>query len=326
MSLENKTILLTGGCGSFGQKFVEIVLKEGSPKAIRVYDNRELAEVEMERKFHDPRLRFFIGDIRDRNRLERAMNGVDIVVHAAALKHVPICEYNPIEAVKTNIDGTINVIDAAIDREVKKVMAISTDKAVQPVNLYGVTKMAAEKLIVQGNSYTGGKNPIFSCARYGNVIGSSGSVIPLFLDQKNSGEITITDERMTRFWITLEEGIRFVIRSIEMMKGGEIFIPKIPSMKIVDLADIIAPEAKRKFIGIRPGEKLHETLLTREESRHAKEFDKYFVIEPEYPFWDENNFKDGERLSDGFEYASDANKLWLTKDHLREILKNLQNE
>lgn len=326
MSLENKTFLVTGGCGSFGQKFTEVILREYKPKSVRIYDNRELAEVEMERKFSDPRLRFFIGDVRDRNRLERAMNGVDIVVHAAALKHVPICEYNPIEAVKTNIDGTVNVIDAAIDRGVEKVMAISTDKAVQPVNLYGVTKTAAEKLIVQGNSYTGGKNPIFSCARYGNVIGSSGSVIPLFLEQKKSGEITITDERMTRFWVTLEQGIRFVIRSIELMKGGEIFIPKIPSMKIVDLAEAIAPEAKKKFIGIRPGEKLHEILLTNEESRHTKEFENYLVIEPEYPFWDENNFKDGGQLSDGFEYASDTNKEWLTKDQLKEILKNLGKE
>lgn len=326
MSLENKTFLVTGGCGSFGQKFTEIILREYNPKSVRIYDNRELAEVEMERKFKDSRLRFFIGDVRDRNRLERAMNGVDIVVHAAALKHVPICEYNPIEAVKTNIDGTVNVIDAAIDRGVEKVMAISTDKAVQPVNLYGVTKTAAEKLIVQGNSYTGGKNPIFSCARYGNVIGSSGSVIPLFLEQKKNGEITITDERMTRFWVTLEQGIRFVIHSIELMKGGEIFIPKIPSMKIVDLADVIAPEAKKKIIGIRPGEKLHEILLTNEESRHTKEFDNYLVIEPEYPFWDENNFKDGGQLLDGFEYVSNTNKDWLTKDQLKEILKNLGKE
>jgi len=318
-----KTILMTGGCGSFGQKFAEIVLKEHNPKSVRIYDNRELAEVEMERKFNDSRLRFFIGDVRDKNRLHRAMNGVNIVVHAAALKHIPVCEYNPIEAIRTNIEGTVNVIDAAIDNSVEKVMAISTDKAVHPVNLYGATKLVAEKLFVQGNSYTGGRKTKFSCARYGNVIGSSGSVVPLFFEQKKNGEITITDERMTRFWITLEQGIHFVIKCIELMKGGEIFIPKIPSMKIVDLAQVIAPEAKRKIIGIRSGEKLHEILLTEEEARHTKEFNDYFIIEPEYPFWDENHFKKEKRLPDGFSYKSNTNTDWITKEQMREILKDL---
>jgi len=323
MDFNNKTILITGGCGSFGQKFTEILLKEYTPRSIRIYDNRELAEVEMDRKFNDERLRFLIGDVRDKNRLKRAMNGVDIVVHAAALKHVPICEYNPIEAVKTNIEGAINVIDAAIDMSVGKVMAISTDKAVHPVNLYGVTKMASEKLIIQGNSYTGGKNPIFSCARYGNVIGSSGSVIPLFLEQRKNGEVTITDERMTRFWITLEKGIRFVIKSIELMRGGEIFVPKIPSMKVTDLADAIAPGARRKITGIRSGEKLHEILLTQEEARHAKEFGDYFIIEPEQPFWNKENFKNIDSLADGFEYASNTNDQWITGEEIKEILKHL---
>ena len=323
MNLNNKIILVTGGCGSFGQKFTEIVLKEHNPKSVRIYDNRELAEVEMERKFNDSRLRFFIGDVRDKNRLHRAMNGVDIVVHAAALKHIPVCEYNPIEAIRTNIEGAVNVIDAAIDNSVEKVMAISTDKAVHPVNLYGATKLVAEKLFVQGNSYTGGRKTKFSCARYGNVIGSSGSVVPLFFEQKKNGEITITDERMTRFWITLEQGIHFVIKCIELMKGGEIFIPKIPSMKIVDLAQVIAPEAKRKIIGIRSGEKLHEILLTEEEARHTKEFNDYFIIEPEYPFWDENHFKKEKRLPDGFSYKSNTNTDWITKEQMREILKDL---
>jgi len=323
MNLNNKIILVTGGCGSFGQKFTEIVLKEHNPKSVRIYDNRELAEVEMERKFNDSRLRFFIGDVRDKNRLHRAMNGVNIVVHAAALKHIPVCEYNPIEAIRTNIEGTVNVIDAAIDNSVEKVMAISTDKAVHPVNLYGATKLVAEKLFVQGNSYTGGRKTKFSCARYGNVIGSSGSVVPLFFEQKKNGEITITDERMTRFWITLEQGIHFVIKCIELMKGGEIFIPKIPSMKIVDLAQVIAPEAKRKIIGIRSGEKLHEILLTEEEARHTKEFNDYFIIEPEYPFWDENHFKKEKRLPDGFSYKSNTNTDWITKEQMREILKDL---
>lgn len=322
MFLNNKTILVTGGTGSFGQKFAEIILKEYNPKSVRIYDNRELAEVEMERKFNDPRLRFFIGDVRDKSRLYRAMERADIVIHAAALKHVPMCEYNPIEAVKTNMEGAMNVIDAAIDNSIEKVIAISTDKAVYPVNLYGATKMAAEKLFIQGNSYTGGKKIMFSCTRYGNVLASSGSVVPLFNEQKKKGEVTITDEKMTRFWITLEGGVRFVIKCIELTKGGEVFIPKIPSMKIVDLAEVIAPKAKKKIIGTRPGEKLHEILLTKEEAKHAKEFDNYFVIEPEYPFWDKDNFKDGNYLPDNFEYVSDKNSKWITKEQMREILKS----
>lgn len=324
MIFDNKTILITGGTGSFGQEFAEIILKEHNPKSVRIYDNRELAEVEMERKFNDQRLRFFIGDIRDKERLSRAMNGVDIVVHAAALKHVPICEYNPIEAMRTNVEGATNVIDVAIDNSVERVMAISSDKAVYPVNLYGATKMVAEKLFIQGNSYTGPRKTMFSCARYGNVIASSGSVVPLFNQQKNKGEITITDERMTRFWITLEQGIHFVVRCIEIMNGGETFIPKIPSMRITDLADVIAPEAKKKIIGIRPGEKLHEVLLTKEEARHTKETNDYFVIEPEFSFWDRGNFKDTRHLPDGFEYTSDSNSKWITKEQMKEILKKIE--
>lgn len=317
--LDGKVILVTGGAGSFGQKFVEVVLRDHNPKSIRVYDNRELAQVEMERCFKDQRLRFLLGDVRDRNRLKRAMDGVDIVVHAAALKHVPVCEYNPIEAVRTNIDGAINVIDAAIDNRVQKVITISTDKAVQPVNLYGATKMVAENLFVQSNSYCGDKSTIFSCSRYGNVVGSSGSVVPLFKEQKKKGELTITDERMTRFWITLEEGVNFVINCIGIMKGGEIFIPKIKSMKIVDLADAIAPEAVKKIIGIRPGEKLHEMLFTEEESRHAKEFNDYFIIEPEFSFWDCQNHKEGKLISEVFRYSSETNKDWLKKGDILEI-------
>ena len=326
MTLNNKTILVTGGTGSFGQKFTEIILKKHNPKSVRIYDNRELAEVEMERKFNDSRLRFFIGDVRDRNRLDRAMNGVNIVVHAAALKHVPICEYNPIEAVKTNIDGAINVIDAAIDNLVEKVMAISTDKAVHPVNLYGATKMVAEKLFVQANVYTGGRKTIFSCVRYGNVMASSGSVIPLFIEQSKKGILSLTDKRMTRFWITLEQGVRFVINCVEQMEGGEIFIPKIPSMKIIDLTKVIAPKAKIKVIGVRPGEKLHEELLTTEEAPHSKEFNRYFVIEPEFPFWEKDNFKNGNLLPKGFKYISDTNKEWITKEQMKKILKDLELE
>lgn len=319
MFLNNKTILITGGLGSFGQKFTEITLRDHNPKSIRIYDNRELAQVEVSRKLNDKRLRFFLGDVRDKARLARAMNGADVVVHAAALKHVPVCEYNPIEAIRTNIDGAVNVIDAAIDSGVAKVIAISTDKAVQPVNLYGATKMVAEKLFVQGNSYSGDKATIFSCSRYGNVVGSSGSVVPLFKEQKKNREITITDERMTRFWITLEEGVKFVIDCIEKMKGGEIFVPKIPSMKIADLAETLAPECARKTIGIRPGEKLHEVLLTQEECRHAKEFENYYIIEPEFAFWDENNHKDGKAIQADFSYSSDQNSRWLDKNKIQEI-------
>lgn len=325
MNLQNKIILITGGTGSFGQKFTEIVLSEHNPKAVRIYDNRELAEVEMERRFNDSRLRFFIGDVRDRNRLYRAIRGVDVVVHAAALKHVPVCEYNPIEAIKTNIEGAINVIDAAIDNSVEKVMAISTDKAVYPVNLYGATKMVAEKLFIQGNSYVGGgKKTILSCSRYGNVLGSSGSVVPLFYEQKKNGEITITDEKMTRFLITLKQGVRFVIKCIEIMKGGEIFIPKIPSTKVTDLAEVIAPGIKRRTTGIRVGEKIHEILLTEEEARHGKEFDDYFVVEPEFPFWHRGNFKDGKPLPEGFRYSSDKNTQWVSKEELKELLSKFR--
>lgn len=318
-NLREKTILLTGGTGSFGQKFSEVVLSEYKPKSIRIYSRGELMQHQMDQKFRNEELRFFIGDVRDKNRLNRAMNDVDVVVHAAALKQVPACEYNPIEAVKTNIEGTINVVDAAIDNEVDRVMLISTDKAVHPVNLYGATKMVAEKMIIQANSYSGGKEPRFSCVRYGNVIGSRGSVIPLFKEQMKTGTITITDERMTRFWITLNQGVRFVIRCIEETKGGEIFVPKIPSMRLSDLADAIAPNAKKTITGIRAGEKLHEVLLTEDEARHAREFDRYYVVEPEHAFWTEDPVRDGRPLDGSFRYASDTNTQWLNVEDLKKI-------
>jgi UDP-N-acetylglucosamine 4,6-dehydratase len=322
MLLSDKVILLTGGTGSFGQKFTEIVLREHNPKAIRIFSRGELLQHEMRLKFNDDeRLRFFIGDVRDRERVYRAMNGVDIVVHAAALKQVPTAEYNPIEAVRTNIDGAVNVVDAAIDNGVEKVMAISTDKAVHPVNLYGATKLVMERLLIQANVYTGARESKFSCVRYGNVVGSRGSVVPLFLKQRKNGVITITDEKMTRFWITLERGVRFVTDCIDRMQGGEVFVPKIPSMKITDLADAIAPEAKREFTGIRPGEKVNEILLTEEEARHAREFDGYFVIEPEYPFWEEDTVRGGNTLPEGFRYTSDNNNQWLGKDELKRMVE-----
>jgi UDP-N-acetylglucosamine 4,6-dehydratase len=320
MSLRNKVVLVTGGTGSFGQKFTEIALREQNPKAIRIFSRGELLQHEMRLKFtDDERLRFFIGDVRDRERVYRAMSGVDIVVHAAALKQVPTAEYNPIEAVKTNINGAINLVDAAIDSGVEKTMAISTDKAVHPVNLYGATKLVMERLFAQANVYTGARKSRFSCVRYGNVVGSRGSVVPLFLEQRKNGAITITDEKMTRFWITLEQGVRFVIRCIDRMQGGEIFVPKIPSMKITDLADAIAPQAKRRVTGIRPGEKVNEILLTEEEARHAREFHDYFVIEPEYPFWKEESVVGGKPLREGFRYTSDNNDRWLSGDELKKI-------
>ncbi len=317
MTLENKVILITGGTGSFGQKFTEVALQEYNPKVIRVFSRGELLQQEMRQKFNDdPRLRFFIGDVRDRERVYRAMNGVDIVVHAAALKQVPTCEYNPIEAVRTNIDGAVNVIDAAIDNGVGKAIAISSDKAAHPVNLYGATKLVMERLFIQANVYAGGRKLKLSCTRYGNVVGSRGSVIPLFLEQRKNGTITITDERMTRFWITLEQGVQFVIDCIDRMRGAEVFIPKIPSMRVIDLAEVIAPGIEKDVIGIRPGEKIHETLLTEEEARQAREFNSYFS-------WGRGELGDGKPLPDGFRYTSDNNSWWLTKGELERMMEGL---
>lgn len=317
---DGKTILITGGTGSFGRMFTSLLLKESNPESVRIFSRGEYLQWEMEQQFDDDRLRFFIGDIRDKDRLYRASTDADIIVHAAALKQVPAAEYNPIEAIKTNIDGASNVIDAAIDNGVQRVMAISTDKAVHPVNLYGATKMVAEKLFVQGNSYAGRRDTRFACTRYGNVVGSRGSIIPLFQKQKEKGTLTITDERMTRFWLTLEQGAEFVMNCIELMKGGEIFVPKIPSMRIIDLAKTIAPDARLEFIGIRPGEKLHEVLITEDESRHSKEFEKYFVIEPELKYWQEISSNGGKKLPEGFRYTSDNNMEWISTDVLQRMI------
>ena len=323
MSLNGKVILITGGTGSFGKKFTEIVLKNYHPEKLIVFSRDELKQSEMRQIYREddyPSLRYFIGDVRDKERLNRAMNGVDYVVHAAALKQVPSCEYNPFEAVKTNIIGAENVINTAIDNGVQKVIAISTDKAVNPVNLYGATKLTAEKMFTQGNSYSGEGGTKFSCARYGNVVGSRGSIIPLFKKQKEKGILTITDKRMTRFWITIEEGVKFVIKCIETMKGGEIFVPKIPSVKLVDIARCLAPEAKLKFIGIRPGEKINEVLVTEEESRHALEFKNFFLIEPEFSWWKKPVYQGAKKLKEGFRYTSDTNDWWLTKEEIKSML------
>jgi len=321
---KDKTILLTGGTGSFGNKFTEIMLRDHKPEAIRIFSRGEKKQFDMANKFNDDRLRFFIGDVRDSTRLHRAMYDVDIVIHAAALKQVPACEYNPIEAIRTNVDGAVNVIDTAIDNGVNRVMSISTDKAVHPVNLYGATKMTAEKLFIQGNFYSGKVRTKFSCVRYGNVIGSRGSVIPLFLEQKKKGALTVTDDKMTRFWITLDQGVKFVIDSVNKMRGGEIFVPKIPSMTLIELANAIAPEAKKKIVGIRPGEKIHEILLTEDESRHAREFSDSYVIEPDPPFWEISEKIRGIKLPEGFRYTSENNTVWMTKSKLMKIIEEIE--
>jgi UDP-N-acetylglucosamine 4,6-dehydratase/5-epimerase len=322
MNWTEQVILVTGGTGSFGKKFIEMMLAEYHPGKLIVFSRDELKQHEMRVSgFNHPSLRYFIGDVRDVERLRRAMHGVDIVIHAAALKQVPACEYNPMEAIKTNILGSSNVVEAALDANVKKVLALSTDKAVNPVNLYGATKLAAEKLLVQSNSYAGGLATRFSCVRYGNVIGSRGSVVPIFLQQKASGKLTITDERMTRFWLTLEQGVRFVINCVEKMHGGEVFVPKIPSMKIVDLARAIAPGIELEVVGIRPGEKLHEVLISEDESRSTVEMEDMYVVQPSVSSWFGHDWQsEGHGLPAEFRFGSDNNPVWLTVDQIREMV------
>lgn len=319
--LKNQTVLITGGTGSFGKKFVKRIL-DLEPLKVIIFSRDELKQYEMAQEFTDPRVRFFIGDVRDKDRLYRAFDGVDIVIHAAALKHVGACEYNPFEAVKTNIHGAQNIIEAAIDRGVKKVVALSTDKAASPINLYGATKLASDKLFVAGNSYAGDKETRFSVVRYGNVVGSRGSVVPFFKKLKEDGAtvIPVTDERMTRFWITLDQGVEFVIDSLERMKGGEIFIPKIPSMNILDLAKAIAPECATEIVGIRPGEKLHEAMITEDDARHTLEYADHFVIQPEFPWWSNEHMKGGTSLPEGFTYISNVNDNWLSVEDLRALV------
>lgn len=319
--LEDKVVLLTGGTGSFGQKFTSIALAEHPPRKLIIYSRDELKQSQMRERFDQPCMRYFIGDVRDRSRLERAMQGVDVVIHAAALKQVPACEYNPIEAVKTNVHGAENIVDAAIDTGVEKVLALSSDKAVNPVNLYGATKLCAERLFVQGNAYSGAKRTRFACVRYGNVVGSRGSVIPLFLKQRETGELTVTDERMTRFWITLDQGVRFVLASLERMRGGEVFVPKIPSMRIMDLAKAVAPETRIAFVGIRPGEKLHELLISPDEARHTVELEDSFIVQPTYPWYIPDHQSEGKRLPSEFMYRSDQNPEKLSVAQLRRMVE-----
>ena len=307
-----------------------MVLRECSPKRLIVFSRDELKQHEMRRQFPDSEgspMRYFVGDVRDRDRLYRAFDGVDIVVHAAALKQVPTCEYNPIEAIKTNILGAANVIDAAIDRNVKKVIALSTDKAANPINLYGATKLCSDKLFVAANNYAGKHATRLSVVRYGNVVGSRGSVVPLFLEQRRSGVLPLTDPRMTRFWLILEHGVRRVLASLECMHGGEIFVPKIPSVRITDLAKAIAPECTVKVVGIRPGEKLHEVMVPEDDARHTMMYEDYLAILPSFPDWDRDNYlrhNGGEPCPEGFRYASDTNDQWLSVEELRRMLKDLE--
>lgn len=314
-----QTVLVTGGTGSFGKKFIRRILDYPVAKVI-VFSRDELKQFEMAQSYTDPRMRFFIGDVRDKQRLYRALNGVDIVVHAAALKQVPACEYNPFEAIKTNVGGAENIIEAAIDRDVKRVIALSTDKACCPINLYGATKLASDKLFIAANAYSGGKATRFSVVRYGNVVGSRGSVVPFFQKMRKTGRVPITDERMTRFWITLDQGVQFVIDNLQRMQGGELFVPKIPSMKVIDLARAIAPECTIDIVGIRPGEKLHESMITEDDARHTVECDRYYIILPEFSWWHPVEIVGARRLPDGFRYASNTNTQWLTVEALRGIV------
>lgn len=321
--LDGKSVLVTGGTGSFGNAFIRHILDNTRVQRVIVFSRDELKQFEMSQKYqNEPRLRFFIGDVRDGDRLYRAFDGVNVVIHAAALKQVPAIEYNPMEAVRTNINGAENIINAALDRGVERVIALSTDKASSPINLYGATKLVSDKLFVNGNAYVGGQVSRFSVVRYGNVVGSRGSVVPFFkgLVAKGATEIPVTDERMTRFWITLPQGVRFVLDSLDRMLGGEIFVPKIPSMRVVDLAEVVAPGTKVNIVGIRPGEKLHEEMISLDDARRSADMGSHFVIKPNADWWTRRDDLAGAALPEGFCYASDTNSLWLGKEQLAQMV------
>ncbi|MGZ5915431.1 MAG: UDP-N-acetylglucosamine 4,6-dehydratase (inverting) [Hyphomicrobium sp.] len=325
--IDNKVVLVTGGTGSFGKRFIQRLLTRHRPSKVIIYSRDELKQHEMAKTFSPerfPNLRYFLGDVRDQDRLMRAFNGVDVVIHAAALKHVPAAEYNPFEFIKTNVIGAQNIIEAAIERGVTSVVALSTDKASNPINLYGATKLCSDKLFVAGNSYSGAKGPRFSVVRYGNVMGSRGSVIPFFMKEREKGVLPITDERMTRFWITLDQGVDLVFTALNEMQGGEIFVPKIPSMKVTELVKAIAPECKVKVVGIRPGEKLHECMIGEDDSPYTYEFKDHYVIEPAISGWTRNTtaLKGAKRVADGFRYSSENNTQWLSDKQLLEVLSH----
>lgn len=322
---DNASILITGGTGSFGKKCTEVLLKRYKPRRLIIFSRDELKQYEMAQDFPKekyPAIRFFIGDVRDKERLERAFRGVDYVIHAAAMKHVPASEYNPTEAIKTNIYGAQNIINVAADKGVQKVVALSTDKAVNPVNLYGATKLCSDKLFTAANAFTGSSGCRFSVVRYGNVLGSRGSVVPFFLKKRAEGVLPITDPRMTRFWISLEDGVDLVLSAFERMHGGEVFVPKLPSMNIMDLAAAIAPGCKTEVVGIRPGEKLHEAMIPAEDSRHTIDMNDHFIILPDSAFWDHPlRGKVGTPVPEGFEYNSRDNDQWVSVEEMRSILK-----
>lgn len=325
--LNGKSILVTGGTGSFGKAFIRRVLADWKPKRLIVFSRDELKQWEMQQDLSQekyPAMRYFIGDIRDGTRLDMATRDVDVIVHAAALKQVVAAEYNPFECIHTNVIGAENIVQAAIKNKVSRVVALSTDKAANPVNLYGASKLASDKIFIAANSLSGGRDPIFAVVRYGNVIGSRGSVVPVFRDMvaKGAKEIPITDDRMTRFWITLDQGVAFVLSSMQIMRGGEIFVPKIPSMKVADLAHCLAPGIPHKIVGIRPGEKLHEVMITEDDSRTTVELDDRYVIEPNFAFWERRSFAaDGAMpVAEGFRFASDINTQWLDADSLKKMI------
>lgn len=323
MPLNQKTILVTGGTGSFGRAFINAVLREFDPKKVIVYSRDELKQYDMQQEITDPRIRFFIGDVRDGSRLKLACHDVDFIVHAAALKQVPACEYNPFEAIKTNVLGGQNVIEAALECGVSRVVALSTDKAANPINLYGATKLCSDKLFIASNAYAGGTGPRMAVVRYGNVVGSRGSVVPAFLRMRQAGRLTITDPRMTRFWITLEQGVRFVIAALDRMHGGELFVPKIPSTDIMTLAEAIAPGCPTQTLGIRPGEKLHELMIGPDDARRALDMGDYYLVQPEFPWWKDALVAQGRAVPEGFSYSSETNQEKLDVEQVRTLLDRL---
>lgn len=327
--LDGKSVLVTGATGSFGKRFVRTLLEKHNPKRVIAFSRDELKQFEMQQAIQSPKLRFFLGDVRDKERLYRAFDGVEVVIHAAAMKQVPASELNPMEAIKTNIIGAENVINVCIDQGVKRVVALSTDKAANPANLYGATKLCSDKLFIAANALADRHRTQFSVVRYGNVIGSRGSVIPFFLSKRDTGVIPITDPRMTRFWITLGQGVSFVIDSLDRMRGGEIFVPKIPSMKVTEVAKVVAPGCKTRVIGIRPGEKLHEIMVTEDDAVNTAEHRSHYTIQPASYWWDKAKFlkeSGGKAVSENFRYSSDKNPDWMTRGQLAKILQREQIE
>ncbi|MGE0552376.1 MAG: UDP-N-acetylglucosamine 4,6-dehydratase (inverting) [Gemmatimonadales bacterium] len=323
MFLEGQSILVTGGTGSFGRAFVRTLLERYEPRRVIVYSRDELKQYEMAEQLKDRRLRFFLGDVRDLSRLQRACMDVQVIVHAAALKQVPAAEYNPFECIKTNVLGAQNVIEAALNGSVERVLALSTDKAANPINLYGATKLCADKLFVAANAYAAGRGPMMSVVRYGNVVGSRGSVVPFFLNARRNGVLPITDPRMTRFWITLEQGVDFVLECLRKMHGGELFVPKIPSTDIMTLVQALAPGCRTEVVGIRPGEKLHELMIGEDDARRTRDMGNYFVLQPQQPWWDEGLLDAGDSVPEGFSYRSDTNPLRLGVTEVRDLLGSL---